>query len=237
MGLFFIVSFSHSARPHSTVILTLVTQQSICYAQFDDTGWKQIKQPVRFGGIGLRSANDLTTPAYLSSRQYFRRLVSTILSPPSEPRVENTDDVITSHTLNIPDDHVRQSHWDSLLCFAKVAVLKRILNQYRLACFVAATCKESGAWLKCLPSTAIGCQLDNDSFLLVSIRLRLLVCTPHCCRCGSRVDEYGLHQLSCRYNIGCLHRHSLERCLPSLSLICRHSSAIRTRWIRSRRRQ
>ena len=87
--------------------------------------------------------------------------------------------------------------------------MKPIFNQHHLACFVAVTCKESGAWLNCLPSTAIGCRLDNDSFCLaVSIRLRLSICTPHRCRCGSRVDEYGLHPLSCHFSIGRLLRHT-----------------------------
>ena len=61
----------------------------------------------------------------------------------------------------------------------------------------------------CLPSTAIGCRLDNDCFrFAVSIRLGLRVCAPHRCRCRSRVDEYGLHPLSCRFSIGHLPRHT-----------------------------
>ena len=34
--------------------------------QFDDTGWKQAELPVRLGGLGLRYANDLALPDYLS---------------------------------------------------------------------------------------------------------------------------------------------------------------------------
>ena len=34
------------------------------------------------------------------------------------------------------------------------------------------------------------------------------VFTPHCCRCSSREDEYGLHPLSCRFSIGRLSRHT-----------------------------
>ena len=108
---------------------------------------------------------------------------------------------------------------------AEVAALKPILDQHRLACFVAATCKESGAWLNCLPSTAIGCRLDNDSFrLALSIRLGLQVSTPHRCRCCSFVDEYGLHPLSCRFNIGRLPRHTalnhvIRRSLQSAGIL------------------
>ena len=136
------------------------TTESICNVQIDDTGWKQAKLPVRFGGIRLRSAGDLDLPAYLSSRETRQRLVSAILPPPSDPSVESADDVITTWTssdLKIPDDPVNQSNWDSLFCSAQVAALKPILNQRRQARFLAATCKESGAWMNCLPSTAIGC--------------------------------------------------------------------------------
>ena len=115
----------------------------------------------------------------------------------------------TSSGLKIPDDPIRQSNLDSLLCSAQVAALKPILNQHCLACFIAATCKETGAWLNCLPSTAIGYRLDNDSLrLAVSIRLGHRVCTRHRCRCGSKVDEYGLHPLSCRFSIGRLPRRT-----------------------------
>ena len=136
------------------------TAESICNVQFDDTDWKQVKLPVIFGGLGLRSANDLALPAYLPSREACRRLASTILQPPSEPSAEMADDVITTKTssgLSAPDDPANHSNWDSLLCSAKVAGMKPILSQQPLACFVAATCKEIGTWLNCLSSAATAC--------------------------------------------------------------------------------
>ena len=110
------------------------TAELIYNVQFDDTGWKQAKLPVRFGGLGLRSAGDLTLPAYLSSRESCRHL-SAILPPQSDPLVKSADDVITTWTssgLKIQDDPVRQSNWDSLFCSAQIAALKPILNQHRL---------------------------------------------------------------------------------------------------------
>ena len=47
------------------------TTESICNVQFDNTGWKQAKLPVRFGVLRFRSANDVALPAYLSSREPF----------------------------------------------------------------------------------------------------------------------------------------------------------------------
>ena len=63
--------------------------------------------------------------------------------------------------------------------------------------------------MNCLPSTAIGTLLDNESFrIAINQRLGLPVCAPHKCRCGAIVDIYGLHPLSCRFSAGRLPRHS-----------------------------
>ena len=44
--------------------------------------------------------------------------------------------------------------------------------------------------MNCLPSTAIGTLLDNESFLIaISQRLGLPVCAPHKCCCGAIVDS------------------------------------------------
>ena len=67
----------------------------------------------------------------------------------------------------------------------------------------------SGAWMNCLPSTAIGTLLDNESFrFAISQRLGLPVCAPRKCCCGTTVDKYSLHPLSYRLNTGRLPRHS-----------------------------
>ena len=63
--------------------------------------------------------------------------------------------------------------------------------------------------MNCLPSTAIGTLLENESFrIAISQRLGLPVCAPHKFRCGTMVDRYGLHSLSCRLSADRLPRHS-----------------------------
>ena len=74
--------------------------------------------------------------------------------------------------------------------------------------------------MNCLPSTAIGTLLDNESFrIAISQRLGLPVCAPHKCLCGAIVDRYGQHPLSCRLSAGRLPRHSalndIKRALSS----------------------
>ena len=75
---------------------TRITAVSICNVQFDDTDWKQAKLPIRFGGLGLRSAGDLDHPTYFSSHDSSRHLVSDILPPPSDPSVESANDATTT---------------------------------------------------------------------------------------------------------------------------------------------
>ena len=87
--------------------------------------------------------------------------------------------------------------------------MRPMLDQHRLACLSAATQSNSRAWMNCLPSTAIGTLLDNESFrIAISQRMSLPVCAPHKCRCGAIVDRYGLHPLSCRFSADRFPRHS-----------------------------
>ena len=61
--------------------------------------------------------------------------------------------------------------------------------------------------MNCVPSTAMGTLLDNESFR-IAISQHLTVCTQHKCRCGATVDRYGLHTISCRHSACRLPRHS-----------------------------
>ena len=91
----------------------------------------------------------------------------------------------------------------------KSAALRPLLDQHRLACLSSATQPNSGAWIKCLLSTAVGTLLDNESSrIAISQHLGVPVCAPHKCRCGAIVHRYGLHPLSCRFSAGRLPRHS-----------------------------
>ena len=42
----------------------------------------------------------------------------------------------------------------------------------------------------------------------VALRVRLTVCIPHRCKCGTTVDTFGTHTLSCRFSAGRIPRHS-----------------------------
>ena len=80
-----------------------------------------------------------------------------------------------------------------------------VLNQHRLACFKAASRPESGVWLNCVPSNRVGTFIDNDT---LRIGVGLIVCIPHRCKCGTTVDTFGAHPLSCRISAVRIPRHS-----------------------------
>ena len=118
-------------------------------------------------------------------------------------------DVWKQADLSVPSVISKQRCWDVIRCQSFVESFKPTLDQHSLACFVAASQPKSGAWLNALPSSSIGTLLDDDSLRIgIAIRLGLRVCESHACRCGSIVDEFGLHPLSCRFSAGRFPRHA-----------------------------
>ena len=184
----------------------------ICNSEFDDHGWTQASLPTALGGLGLPAASDIALPAYASSFFASRSLIAKILDSQLESLCDREQEAITDawsrRNLPVPSQPVRQRHWSALLYEEKINSLKASLDQHRLACLAAAAQPRSGAWLNALPSSALGCLLDNDSVRIgVAVRLGLRVCQPHQCRCGVAVDSFGLHPLSCRLSAGRLPRH------------------------------
>ena len=60
------------------------------------------------------------------------------------------------------------------------------------------------------PVSALGLQMDNASLrIAVGLHLGSALCLPHdCAQCGAKVDETGIHALSCRRSQGRLPRHA-----------------------------
>ena len=48
--------------------VTRSTTEALCNIHLDDNSWSQANQPVRYGGLRLRTAADLALPAFLSTR-------------------------------------------------------------------------------------------------------------------------------------------------------------------------
>jgi hypothetical protein len=100
-----------------------------------------------------------------------------------------------------------------------------IFNSSRdLARFKGLQCRESGSWLHAIPSPSIGTLLDNTSFqVCIGLRLGCNLCTPHICKCNAKVDEIGIHGVSCSKSSGRFSRHTeinsiINRSLTSIHL-------------------
>ena len=76
---------------------------------------------------------------------------------------------------------------------------------------------ESGAWLNCVSTNSVCTFIDNDYLRIdVALRVGLTVCIPHRSKCGTTVDAFGTHPLSCRFSAVRIPRHS------ALSDVFRH---------------
>ena len=85
--------------------------------------------------------------------------------------------------------------------------MQRIEERARL---LSVSTKESGAWLRALPVTALGLWMDDHTVrVAVGLRLGTAVCGPHSSQlCGTAVDSLGRHALSCRRSTGRHQRHT-----------------------------
>ena len=72
---------------------------------------------------------------------------------------------------------------------------------------LAASTKESRAWLHALPIASLGLRMDNECLrIAVGLHLGIPICGLYPCRhCESEVDVTGRHALSCRTGEGRLH--------------------------------
>ena len=68
---------------------------------------------------------------------------------------------------------------------------------------------ESGVWLSCVPNNRVGTIIDNDTLRIgVALLVAFTVCIPHRCNCGTTMDTFGSHPLSCRFSARRIPRHS-----------------------------
>ena len=101
---------------------------------------------------------------------------------------------------------IKRKAWDSLAiecCFSHL-FSQQVADPRDWARLQACSQKESGAWLTAPPTSAFGLRMCNATIhIATSLRLGNHICAPYdCTHCGKRLDETGLHGLSCRRSTG-----------------------------------
>ena len=186
----------------------------------NDPAWTQASLPVKFGGLGIRSAVQLAPSAFLTSAAGSSDLAHHIL--PSHLQNVPLPYVADAAALWSQDhDHPPpvgttshcQKTWNAHKVSATAdSLLETASNATSIARLLAASTRESGAWLNALPISSLGLRLGSP------------LCRPHSCHyCGAAVDHLATHGLSCRWSEGRHHRHAaindiLHRALSSVKV-------------------
>ena len=129
-----------------------------------------------------------------SSRQSCR----TLMKPP------RCGQQVLTYPLSGPAFH-HQKAWDAPKVSATAdTLLKQAPDAVSHSCLLAASTKESGAWLDALPVSSLGLRMDNNTVrVAVGLRLGSPLCRPHTCHhCGVQVDGTATHGLSCKWSEG-----------------------------------
>jgi hypothetical protein len=179
-----------------------------------DLQWCQFTLPIRFGELEIRRISDICLPAFLPSLHGVKKLVSLLLnSKDNELIIHHYDEALA--VWNVENDNERptipqfQKNWDNIN-IQRIIADDLIFNSSRdLARFKALQCRESGSWLHAIPSPNISTLLDNTSFqVYTGLRLGCNLSKPHICKCNAKVDEIGIHGLSCSKSSGRFSRHT-----------------------------
>jgi hypothetical protein len=202
--------------------------ERILNLRLTDLQWHQSTLPIRFGGLGIRRISDICLPAFLSSINGVKKLVSLLLnSKDNELNIHHYDEALAvwgvANENEIPTIPQFQKNWDNINIKGIIAN-DLIFNSPRdLARFKALQCRESGSWLHAIPSPNIGTLLDNTSFqVCIGLRLGCNLCTPHICKCNAKFDEIGTHGLSCFKSSGRFSRHTEINSIINRSLTSIH---------------
>ena len=201
--------------------------ESILNISLTDRSWKESSLPIKYGGIGIRHASDIALPCFLSSMYNVSSLLDQLLPEPLrqiDPVLAEAEKQWCEKFGSLPEDNVRiyQHSWEIFEIEQKIISIQNSLyTKEDKARFLANSSVETGAWLQALPSPQLGTHLSNDEFrIATSLRLGAAFVQPHKCKCGSKVNKFGRHGLSCAKASGTRPKHEsandiIQRALKS----------------------
>ena len=221
---------SPSLKLYDDVLRSIVG--TIANTHLDDNAWSQASLPVKAGGLGIRSAVQLAPSAFLSSAAASTNLVRHILPPRfGSQDLLHVDSALASWSLDqdnpppvAPASH-RQKVWDAVKVSAMAnSLLENAPDAQSRARLMAASTKESGAWLNALPISSLGLRMDDNTVRVsVGLRLGTTLCRPHdCFHCGAEVNHLGTHGLSCVRSEGLHNRHAALNDIVHRALTAAH---------------
>ena len=130
----------------------------------DAEDWAQASLPVRFGGVGVRSVEDIAPSAFLSSMHASAAMIQ-ILLPAWAQQVPDPAlaSALTSWvvrggvTAPTGSDSFVQRAWDEGVCVTKGAGLLQRADTANRARLLASVAPGSGAWLHLYPAQTSVC--------------------------------------------------------------------------------
>eukprot|EP00731_Ephydatia_muelleri_P021279 Em0013g1006a len=197
-----------------------------------DSSWIQSILPVNCGGLGIRSAVQLAPSAFLASAAASSELAHMILPTNMQPtQLSYVDEALVIWSQGYQEQPLtgvaahHQKSWDSLRLFSMAdTLLKNTTDELNRARLLAASCKESGAWLNALPITSLGLRMDDTTIRIsMGLRLGIPLCRNHICQhCGAEVSQFATHGLSCKRSAGRHYRHSAMNDIIHRALVAAH---------------
>ena len=209
---------SPSLSLYDDKLRSIVSSITNSHLTYEDHAWTQATLPVKYGGLGIRSAVQLAPSAFPASAAGSSDLAHQLLPSGLQctPLLHVAEGVALwsqLHSQPPPVDTLshHQKSWDTPVVMATFdTLLEDATDATPTARLLAASTSESGAWLNALPISSLGLRMDNNTIrVAVGIRLGTQFCKPHICHhYGSEVDGFGIHGLSCRWSEDRHHRHS-----------------------------
>ena len=170
-----------------------------------DPGWIQATLPVKYGGLGVRSALALAPCAFLASASYdlINQILPDRLHGCPYP-IFNKALVLWQQGHNNPPPSGKASFnvkaWEEPCYKTNLTLILSFMDDASSRIRVlSASREESYAWIYGLLPSSLAHKMDNEVVrIAIGLRLGVPLCVTHsCCQCGAQVDVFGRHGLSC----------------------------------------
>ena len=204
-------------KSYDEVIKSALTE--ILNLQFiEEKTWSQCTLPTKDGGLGVRSAQEVALPAFLSSVQGTLSTTCSLLPPEVREgkneffEIGSEKWLLQSGKSNLPDIQIFQSNWDRPICEKKLKdLIENADSDVEKARLLAISSENASSYLNALPLPSLGLKLsDAELPIVIGLRLGATLCQPHQCICGKNVEPDGLHGLDCNKQIGHFDKKSLR---------------------------